>query len=63
MTYESPTSKQKVGMSFLQVLTPEDLVKRRQAAREWALSSQGFMGRSPDYMNTTLMALASASDF
>ncbi len=63
MTYESPTSKQKVGMSFLQVLTPEDLVKRRHAAREWALSSQGFMGRSPDYMNTTLMALASASDF
>lgn len=63
MTYESPISKQKVGMSFLQVLTPEDLVKRRQAAREWALSSQGFMGRSPDYMNTTLMALASASDF
>lgn len=63
MTYESPTSKQKVGMSFLQVLTQEDLVKRRHAAREWALSSQGFMGRSPDYMNTTLMALASASDF
>ncbi len=63
MTYESPTSKERVGMSFLQVLTPEDLVKRRQAAREWALASNGFLGRSPDYMNTTLMALASASDF
>lgn len=63
MTYESPTSKQRVGMSFLQVMTPEDLVKRRHAAREWALSSHGFMGRSPDYMNTTLMALASAADF
>lgn len=63
MTYESPTSKERVGVSFLQVITSEDLVKRRYAAQEWALSSHGFMGRSPDYMNTTLMALASASDF
>ncbi|EON71850.1 4-hydroxyphenylacetate 3-monooxygenase, oxygenase component [Lysinibacillus sphaericus] len=63
MTYVSPTSKQRVGMSFLQAVTTEDLVKRRHAAREWALSSHGFMGRSPDYMNTTLMALASAAEY
>ncbi|GLC88502.1 4-hydroxyphenylacetate 3-monooxygenase, oxygenase component [Lysinibacillus piscis] len=61
LTYVSPTSQERVGMSFRQVLTVEDLVKRRQAAREWALCTHGFMGRSPDYMNTTLMALASAS--
>ncbi len=63
MLYLSPTSGEKVGMSFLQPITKVDLVKRRHAAREWALSHQGFMGRSPDYMNTTLMALASAADF
>ncbi len=63
MTYVSPTSKQRVGMSFLQAVITEDLVKRRHAAREWALSSHGFMGRSPDYMNTTLMALASAAEY
>ena len=63
MTYLSPTSGEQVGMSFLQPVTKEDLVKRRHAAREWALSSHGFMGRSPDYMNTTLMALASAADY
>ena len=63
MTYRSPTSGERVGMSFLQPVTKEDLVKRRQAAREWALSHHGFMGRSPDYMNTTLMALASAADY
>jgi len=63
MTYVSPTSNHRVGMSFLQVLTGEDLVKRRIAAREWALSTHGLMGRSPDYMNTTLMALASAADY
>ncbi|MFJ5764854.1 4-hydroxyphenylacetate 3-monooxygenase, oxygenase component [Lysinibacillus sp. NPDC093210] len=63
MTYVSPTSNQRVGMSYLQVTKDEDLVKRRQAAREWALSNHGFMGRSPDYMNTTLMALASAAEY
>ncbi|MFJ7734537.1 4-hydroxyphenylacetate 3-monooxygenase, oxygenase component [Lysinibacillus sp. NPDC097231] len=63
LTYLSPTSNKRVGMSFLQATTVEDLVKRREAAREWALSTNGFMGRSPDYMNTTLMALASAADF
>ena len=63
MTYCSPTSGERVGMSFLQPVTKEDLVKRRLAAREWALSHHGFMGRSPDYMNTTLMALASAADY
>ncbi|PJO40302.1 4-hydroxyphenylacetate 3-monooxygenase, oxygenase component [Lysinibacillus xylanilyticus] len=63
MTYVSPTSNNRVGMSFLQVMTVEDLVKRRNAAREWALSTHGLMGRSPDYMNTTLMALASAAEY
>lgn len=61
--YVSPTSGEWVGISFLQPVTKEDLKKRRYAAREWALSHQGFMGRSPDYMNTTLMALATGVDF
>ena len=63
MTYVSPTSNNRVGMSFLQALTVEDLVKRRNAIREWALSNNGLMGRSPDYMNTTLMALASIAEY
>ena len=63
MTYLSPTSGEQVGMSFLLPVTKDDLVKRRLAAREWALSNHGFMGRSPDYMNTTLMALASAAEY
>ncbi|MFC9539284.1 4-hydroxyphenylacetate 3-monooxygenase, oxygenase component [Lysinibacillus sp. NPDC056959] len=63
MTYVSPSSNNRVGMSFLQVMAVEDLVKRRNAARQWALSNNGLMGRSPDYMNTTLMALASAAEY
>ncbi|MGE7687951.1 4-hydroxyphenylacetate 3-monooxygenase, oxygenase component [Lysinibacillus sp. NPDC097214] len=63
MTYVSPTSNNRVGMSYLQAVTVEDLVKRRNAIREWALSNNGLMGRSPDYMNTTLMALASVAEY
>lgn len=63
MTYVSPTSNNRVGMSFLQVVAVEDLVKRRNATRQWALSNNGLMGRSPDYMNTTLMSLASAAEY
>lgn len=63
MTYVSPTSNKRVGMSFLQAVTVDDLVKRRNAIREWALSNNGLMGRSPDYMNTTLMALASIAEY
>ncbi|MFJ3386546.1 MULTISPECIES: 4-hydroxyphenylacetate 3-monooxygenase, oxygenase component [unclassified Lysinibacillus] len=63
MTYVSPTSNKRVGMSFLQAVTVDDLVKRRNAIREWALCNNGLMGRSPDYMNTTLMALASVAEY
>lgn len=63
MTYPSPLSDGLVGMSFLQPKTKEDLVKRREMVQRWARSNHGLMGRSPDYMNTVLMALASSADF
>lgn len=60
MTFESPISGDKVGASFLQPRSKEDLIKRRKMIQEWALSNHGMMGRSPDYMNTVLMAFASS---
>ncbi|MYL60325.1 4-hydroxyphenylacetate 3-monooxygenase, partial [Virgibacillus halodenitrificans] len=63
MTYSSPLSDEQVGMSYLQPKTKEDLVKRREMIQQWALASNGMMGRSPDYMNTVLMALASSAGF
>lgn len=48
-------------MSYLQPKTKGDLTKRRKMVQEWAKSNNGMMGRSPDYMNTVLMALASSS--
>lgn len=63
MTYTSPLSKERVGMSYLQPKTKEDLMKRRTMTQQWALSSNGMMGRSPDYMNTVIMALASSAPY
>lgn len=63
MTYDSPTSGEKVGMSFLQPTTKEDLKKRRTMIEQWARQTAGLMGRSPDYLNTVLMSFASSSHF
>ena len=60
MTYSSPSTSEQVGMSYLQPKTKEDLVKRRKMVQQWALSTNGMMGRSPDYMSTVVMALASS---
>ncbi|MGE6377957.1 4-hydroxyphenylacetate 3-monooxygenase, oxygenase component [Peribacillus muralis] len=62
MTYQSPLTGKQVGMSYLQPKTIEDLVSRRTMIQNWAKLNNGMMGRSPDYMNTVIMALASSVD-
>jgi 4-hydroxyphenylacetate 3-monooxygenase len=63
LKYSSPTTGQQIGVSYLQPKTIEDLGKRRKMIQQWALSTNGMMGRSPDYMNTVVTALASSADF
>src|SRR5487761_142162 len=63
LTYPSPTSGDPVATSFLIPRTAEDLVKRRQAFDAWAGRSLGMLGRTGDYLNSALMALASAADW
>jgi 4-hydroxyphenylacetate 3-monooxygenase len=63
MTYVSPSSGEPVGLSFLQPKTIEDLKKRRVMMKHWADYSGGMLGRTPDYLNSDLMAMASASEF
>lgn len=63
LTYASPTSGEPVGTSFLTPRTPDDLVKRRKSFKVWADHSNGMLGRTGDYMNSSLMALASAADW
>lgn len=57
MLYTSPTTGEKVGMTFLQPTTIEELTARREAMQEWARTSGGMMGRSPDYLNAEVMAM------
>ena len=63
MTYTSPTTGDPVGMSFITPRTIEDLEKRRAMMRHWARQTFGMMGRSPDFMNVTIMAMAAAGDY
>lgn len=62
MTFTPAGTDKKIGMSFLEPKTKEDLEKRRFMITEWAKTSAGMMGRSPDYMNTALMAFSRAAD-
>jgi 4-hydroxyphenylacetate 3-monooxygenase len=63
LTYPSPATGDPVATSFLVPRTPEDLAKRSQAFKLWADRSLGMLGRTPDYLNSALMALASAADW
>ena len=63
MTYESPTTGERVGLSFLETTTREDLTRRAVMHKAWADHSLGFIGRSPDYLNVNLMAAARAASY
>ena len=63
LTYESPTSGQRVGTSFLVPRSAPDLERRRAGFSAWADHSLGFLGRTGDYLNSSLMALSQASDW
>src|ERR1700738_3984787 len=63
MTYVSPTTGDRVGLSFIIPRTREDLKKRRAMMLNWARTTCGMMGRSPDFMNVTYAAWAGAADY
>ncbi len=61
LTYLSPATGQQVATSFLIPRAQPDLELRRQAFKLWADRSLGMLGRTGDYLNSALMALASAA--
>ena len=63
MTYVSPTSGDRVGLSFVVPRTREDLERRRDMMLHWARATCGMMGRTPDFMNVTFAAWAGAADY
>jgi len=62
MTFVSPTSGERVGLSFIEPRSVDDLIRRRQMVKIWADATCGMFGRSPDYMNIFVTAFASAAD-
>src|SRR5204862_4501499 len=63
MTYVSPTSGERVGLSFIVPRTREELERRRDMMLTWARATCGMMGRSPDFMNVTYAAWAAAAGY
>ena len=63
MTFDSPSTGNRVGLSFLTPKTIGDLERRRVMMHNWARTTCGMMGRSPDFMNVNMMAMASAGDY
>ncbi len=63
MTYVSPTSGDRVGVGFLQPASAEDIVRRREMMKVWADWSHGMLGRTGDYCNAMVMAMAGAADW
>jgi 4-hydroxyphenylacetate 3-monooxygenase len=60
MTYVSPTSGERVGLSFIIPRTRDELERRRDMMLQWARATCGMMGRSPDFMNVTFAAWGAA---
>ena len=63
MTYASPATGEPVGLSFIIPKSADDLARRRAMMSRWANASYGMMGRTPDFLNVTVMAMAAASGF
>jgi 4-hydroxyphenylacetate 3-monooxygenase len=51
------------GLAFKIPKSKEDVIARGRAFTEWAKWSHGMYGRTPDYKNASMAALAGATDF
>ncbi len=60
MTYRAPGSGDRVGLSFIQPHSIDDLIRRREMVKIWMDATCGMFGRSPDFLNITLTGFASA---
>jgi len=63
MTYRSPTTGDRVGLSHIEPRGVDDLVRRRTMFKTWAEWAAGMMGRSPDFLNAMIMGCAANADY
>jgi 4-hydroxyphenylacetate 3-monooxygenase len=62
LTYASPVTGEPVALSYIEPRSPEELQRRHKAFKIVADKCSGLFGRTPDFMNAGLAALASASE-
>ncbi len=63
MTFLAPGSGERLGLSFIVPRTQTELEQRRVMMLNWARTTCGMMGRSPDFMNVTFSAWNAAADY
>ncbi len=63
MLFDSPTTKNKVGRSFMIPKTKEELASIGEMMLRWSRHSNGMMGRAPDYINRAISAYAGGATF
>lgn len=63
MLFDSPTTGEKVGRSFMIPRTQADLMSVGSAMLRWSRHSFGMLGRSPDYINRAISAYAGGAEF
>ncbi|HET7087146.1 MAG TPA: 4-hydroxyphenylacetate 3-monooxygenase, oxygenase component [Anaerolineae bacterium] len=63
MLFDSPTTGDKVGRSYLIPRTKEELMSVGTMMMRWTRHTMGMMGRAPDYINRAISAYASGADF
>lgn len=61
MTYISPSSGNRVGLSFIAPRSRDDLVRRRVMIKRWHDHTLGMFGRAPDFLNVMISAFASGA--
>jgi 4-hydroxyphenylacetate 3-monooxygenase len=62
MTFRSPVRGERVGLSFIEPRSIDDLIRRRDMVKLWMDATCGMFGRSPDFMNIFFTGFASAAD-
>jgi 4-hydroxyphenylacetate 3-monooxygenase len=53
----------RAGMSFIQARSADDVRKRSRMMKAWADFSGGMLGRTPDYLNSSIAAMGAARGF
>ncbi|MEQ8231392.1 MAG: 4-hydroxyphenylacetate 3-hydroxylase N-terminal domain-containing protein [Gammaproteobacteria bacterium] len=63
LVVDSPELGEPIGCAFALPRSVEDLARKRAAYATWARANCGMVGRSPDFLNVMLAALAAKRDF